>query len=56
LSLDGLAGKTGALRELKTSLNNIVTILNQNETFRLFDGTQRKKALLKQIAGIMSKV
>ena len=56
LSLDGLAGKTEALRELKTSLNNIVTILNQNETFRLFDGTQRKKALLKQIAGIMSKV
>jgi hypothetical protein len=56
LSLDGLAGKTEALRVLKTSLNNILTILNQNKKFPLFDGVQRKKALLKQITGIIDKV
>ena len=56
LSLDGLAGKTNALRELMRNLNQIVTILNQNKRFMLFDGVQRKKALLKQIDGIKSKV
>ena len=56
LSLDGLAGKTEALRVLKTSLNNIVTILKQNKKFPFFDGAQRKKALLKQITGIIDKV
>ena len=56
LSLDGLTGKTSALRELKQSLNAIVTLLNQNKRFMLFNGAQRKKDLLEQITGIISKV
>lgn len=56
LSLDGLAGKTEALRELMTNLNTIVSILDQNKRFMLFNGAQRKKDVLEQIAGIMRKV
>ena len=56
LSLDGLTGKTSALRELKRNLNQIVTILNQNKRFMLFNGAQRKNDVLEQITGIISKV
>jgi hypothetical protein len=56
LSLDGLAGKTEALRELMTNLNTIVSILDQNKRFMLFNGAQRKKDVLDQITGIISKV
>ena len=56
LSLDGLAGKTNALGELMTNLNTIVALLNQNKRFMLFNGAQRKKDVLEQIAGIISKV
>ena len=56
LSLDGFAEKTEALRELMTNLNTIVMILNQNKRFMLFNGAQRKKDVLEQIAGIIRKV
>ena len=56
LSLDGLAGETEALRELMTDLNTIVSILDQNKRFMLFNGAQRKKDVLEQIAGIIRKV
>ena len=56
MSLDGLTGKTSALRELKRNLNQIVTILNQNKRFMLFNGAQRKNDVLEQITGIISKV
>jgi len=56
LSLDGLTGKTSALRELMRNLNQIVTILNQNKRFMLFNGAQRKNDVLEQITGIISKV
>gem|GEM_PF-2052237 len=56
MSLDGLAGKTNALGELMTNLNTIVALLNQNKRFMLFNGAQRKKDVLEQIAGIISKV
>ena len=56
LSLDGLTGKTSALRELMRNLNQIVTILNQNKRFMLFNGAQRKNDVLEQITGIISEV